>query len=560
MSFDPATETVVDTSGDGYSISFTEQITIPASLPNGDYRVRIGSSWSASSIDPCGPASGEYKDFTLSIVDPPTCPAPTVLLASNFTADSADLSWTAGGTETEWKVLYGEAGFDPLTQGTTLTVNNNPETTLSGLDDNTVYEFYVTAICGVGDESLMAGPVSFTTLCNATTIPYVMDFETATVPNLPDCTSRETLAGSDWETVSAPGTSGFTGNALRYKWHTTSGDADSWFYTQGIELEAGVDYELSYKYGNNSTTYTESMSIAYGSSPEASAMTNQLADHPSIQLSTPEDESVIFTVSADGVYYFGFNANSITNQFYLYLDDISIDLAPIACEAVTDIDVTAITQTTATVTWTASATATDGYVVDIYEASTTTAAVFTDTLAAGTTSASITGLSADTTYDVYVTSDCGNGDTDTTAAYEFTTESCDAVTNIDVTAITQTTATVTWTASATASDGYEVNVYEAGTTTLVATKTATATETSVDLTGLEAATSYDVVVTSDCGEVTMDSDAFTFTTESCDAVTNIDVTSITETTATVTWTASATASEGYEVNIYPIIATETFEI
>src|SRR5690625_7536289 len=80
--------------------------------------------------------------------------------------------------------------------------------------------------------------------------------------------------------------------------------------------------------------------------------------------------------------------------------------------------------------------------------------------------------------------------------------------------------------------------------------TATATETSVDLTGLEAATSYDVVVTSDCGEVTMDSDAFTFTTESCDAVTNIDVTSITQTTATVTWVASATASDGYEVNVY----------
>ena len=52
------------------------------------------------------------------------------------------------------------------------------------------------------------------------------------------------------------------------------------------------------------------MSVAYGSSPDASAMTNQLADHPNIQLSTPEDESVLFTVAADGVY-FGFNANSL---------------------------------------------------------------------------------------------------------------------------------------------------------------------------------------------------------------------------------------------------------
>src|SRR5690625_4196928 len=232
------------------------------------------------------------------------------------------------------------------------------------------------------------------------------------------------------------------------------------------------------------------------------------------------------------------------------------------CDAVTGISVTAITQTTATVSWTASATATDGYEVNVYQAGTTTNAVFTDTLAAGVTSASITGLSVNTAYDVYVTSDCGNGKIATTSAYAFTTESCDTVTNINVTPITQTTATVTWTASATASDGYEVNVYDAGTTNLVIIETATATETSVDLTGLDIATSYDVVVTSDCGEVTMDSDAFTFTTESCDAVTNIDVTSITQTTATVTWIASATASDGYEVNVYEagtttLVTTET---
>src|SRR5690625_4199170 len=232
------------------------------------------------------------------------------------------------------------------------------------------------------------------------------------------------------------------------------------------------------------------------------------------------------------------------------------------CDAVTGISVTAITQTTATVSWTASATATDGYEVNVYQAGTTTNAVFTDTLAAGVTSASITGLSVNTAYDVYVTSDCGNGKIATTSAYAFTTESCDTVTNINVTPITQTTATVTWTASATASDGYEVNVYDAGTTNLVIIETATATETSVDLTGLDIATSYDVVVTSDCGEVTMDSDAFTFTTESCDAVTNIDVTSVTQTTATVTWIASATASDGYEVNVYEagtttLVTTET---
>lgn len=465
--------------------------------------------------------------------------------------DSADLSWTANSSETEWEVLYGEAGFNPLTQGTTVSVITNPETTINGLDDNTEYEFYVTSICDVNDESDMVGPASFITLCGPTTVPYLMDFETATTPNLPSCTSIETLAGNDWETASAP--VGFVGNALRYKWHTTAGDANAWFYTQGVELDAGVDYEISYKYGNNSTTFTESMKVAYGTSPDEVAMTNQLVDYPSIQLLSgqPEDESITFTVAADGVYYFGFNVYSATNQFYLYLDDISIEEA-VVCDAVTDVDVSSITQTTATVEWTASATATDGYVVEVYESGTTTTAVFTDTLAAGVATANITGLDSDTDYDVYVTSDCGNGDTATSTVATFTTLTCDAVTDVDVSAITQTTATVDWTASATASDGYEVNVYESGTTTLVTTESVAAGITTVAVTGLDSNTAYDVVVTSDCGDVTVDADAVTFTTEAfvCDAVTDVVVSDIDVTTVTVTWTASATAVDGYIVNVY----------
>ena len=36
---------------------------------------------------------------------------PTGLTASNVTSTSADLAWTAGGTETAWNVEYGLTGF-----------------------------------------------------------------------------------------------------------------------------------------------------------------------------------------------------------------------------------------------------------------------------------------------------------------------------------------------------------------------------------------------------------------------------------------------------------------
>ena len=41
----------------------------------------------------------------------PSCSDPTGLTASNVTVSGADVSWTAGGTETAWNVEYGLSGF-----------------------------------------------------------------------------------------------------------------------------------------------------------------------------------------------------------------------------------------------------------------------------------------------------------------------------------------------------------------------------------------------------------------------------------------------------------------
>lgn len=339
-----------------------------------------------------------------------SCAAPTDLAVSNISGDAADLSWTAGGEETEWKVLYGEAGFDPATAGTSVDVDGTPETTLTDLDEDTEYEFYVRAICGEGDESAWTGPVAFTTtatICEPTTVPYALDFEEVTTPALPECTTVQNVGdGNNWETASANG-NGFNSNVLRYKYHLTS-PGNTWFYTQGIELEAGVAYQISYKYGNNAVSaFVESMKVAYGTSPYASAMTNELADYPSVSGGAPTVEELTFTVEADGVYYFGFNAYSPANQFYLYLDDIMIDVSEDACDAPTDVVVNDISETTATVTWTASTTATEGYDVEVYLEGSSTLE-FTEHVATGITTANITGLLADTSYDVYVISNCGD--------------------------------------------------------------------------------------------------------------------------------------------------------
>lgn len=103
-----------------------------------------------------------------------TCPAPTSLVA-NFTApDMLDLSWVNGGSETSWNVEYGPVGFVQGT-GTSSTVGTNP-VTISGIPPNMLFDVYVQASCGVGDESFWLGPVMFSSLqnddaCNAILIP-----------------------------------------------------------------------------------------------------------------------------------------------------------------------------------------------------------------------------------------------------------------------------------------------------------------------------------------------------------------------------------------------------
>lgn len=394
----------------GYISRATGTIVIPADVANGSYRMRIVADWLSTNPSPCGSSNNaEAEDYTVTIIDTPTCFPPLDLTLDQIAVDSAVVSWTPQGPETTWKVIYGEGGFDPATAGTTITVEDTPSTTIEGLESNTRYDVYVIAVCAAGDESYRTGPLSFWTVCHATSVPYLMDFETAYVPELPNCTEGENAGnGNMWETLDY-NSNGFYGNVLVYR-HSTS-VANAWFYTQGIEMIEGIEYKISYKYGNVSTAFTEKMKVAFGTSPNVGQMTTELADHGAINQGAPMTETVTFTVPEDGVYYFGFNAYSAPNQFNLYLDDIKVDFAEF-CEPATDITLTDITATSVSVEWTESSNAINGYTVNVFLEG---ADPYTDipeaseTVAAGITTATLTGLTENTSYDLYVVSHCEGG-------------------------------------------------------------------------------------------------------------------------------------------------------
>lgn len=137
-----------------------------------------------------------------------TCAPPTALTATGITANSANLGWTAGGSETAWDVEVMLNSASPTGVPTATNVTNPYP--VGSLAAGTQYKFFVRASCG----SAWAGPFSFTTpglndvICGA--IPLTVNQlavwttgnnfgSTFTTPS-----SCQTINGDVWYSVVVP--------------------------------------------------------------------------------------------------------------------------------------------------------------------------------------------------------------------------------------------------------------------------------------------------------------------------------------------------------------------
>jgi len=273
----------------------------------------------------------------VTVQDIPSCFEPTAVTSSNVTVNSATVGWTAPATAPAngYEVYYSTSNVAP-TGSTVLTpTNSTTSTTMSApvgsLTSATTYYAWVRSVCSGTDKSVWSATSTvFTTACTTANLPYTIDFESVTTPALPVCTVNVNAGtGNNWGTVSAPGY-GFTTKALQYSWNGSNA-ANTWFFTQGLNLTAGTQYTIAYKYGNDtSVTYTEKLKIAFGTSATVAGMTSPIADYPAINDATAHTASINFTVPTTGVYYFGFNAYSDADQNHLFVDDISITSAQLA--------------------------------------------------------------------------------------------------------------------------------------------------------------------------------------------------------------------------------------
>ncbi len=138
----------------------------------------------------------------------PTCSEPTALTVSNITTTGGTVSWTAAtpAPANGYDMYYSTANTAPTATSTpNATAITGTTYTIPSLSPSTKYYIWVRSACSATDKSAWSELTTLTTLCSTGNLPYIVDFENASIPNLLGCTENVNAgSGNDWETDSEP--------------------------------------------------------------------------------------------------------------------------------------------------------------------------------------------------------------------------------------------------------------------------------------------------------------------------------------------------------------------
>ena len=283
-----------------------------------------------------------FDDFKVELV--PSCIPPTLLTTSAVTDVTATFSWTApAAAPASYDIYYGTGSVAtplavPVAGTTATTTSTTNSKAITSLSSNTSYQYYVRSACGGSNgNSAWAGPYTFVTACGAINVPYTQNFDGVTQPAMPSCFSVENTNGDTkfWKTCTntslgnstaiAPN-SGANQMGIAYD---SANAMNDWFYLPGINLTSGTSYRLSF-YTRGYTALTEQIEVKYGTSATSGSMTNTILASTAVNGGIAYTQKVIdFVPSSTGIYYIGFHGFSAVNQWYLFVDDVSVTLTPI---------------------------------------------------------------------------------------------------------------------------------------------------------------------------------------------------------------------------------------
>ncbi|WP_333599746.1 GEVED domain-containing protein [Flavobacterium sp.] len=343
-----------------------------------------------------------------------TCGAPTSLVTSTFTATTATIGWTAptaapsSGYDYEVRTsgAVGSGATGLVTSGTTAAVTLG----LTSLTANTAYTYYVRSNCGSGDFSAWSSGTFFTGYCipsSTANTSYINSFSTTGgTTNISNLISGYTGTGYQ-DNYATASVSQYATGIINFSSVIVGG-------TVGTSI--WVDWNNDLVFDN--TTERVFVTTAYGNNQTGSFTVPSGTAIGDYRMRVRIDFNAIAPDACS-------TANTRTEA-----EDYKVSvIAPPACLPPSGLTSAATTAYTATVNWTASTTAPSGGYEYYYSTSAvepTAGTTVSGTVGAGVLTASISGLSATTTYYVWVRSACGSGSTSiwSTSSTTFTTP-CD---------------------------------------------------------------------------------------------------------------------------------------
>ena len=261
------------------------------------------------------------------------CYGPYELNVTQVTATSASIYFAYPSPSRPYTVTYYPLGS---TSSAAVTVTGTAAPViLTSLTPYTTYQVSFYTTCGTSGQTSPIQSLIFRTDCTShATYPYVENFDGVLVQATP-CgytVLNATNDDSGWLNAVYPaiGATATSPNCMRYRYNSSK-PGDDWFFTPGLQMQAGTTYQLQFKYRGYGSL-TEAMEVKVGPAATAAGQTTTVfsnlnfhsATYATTSAGTGAGQVASFTPPTSGTYYFGFHAISPANQWYIFVDDIQV--------------------------------------------------------------------------------------------------------------------------------------------------------------------------------------------------------------------------------------------
>jgi len=435
--FDDSDEVFVN-----YSASETQNgtIEIPATTLPGNYRMRMRSVYYTDVPDACSSlAYGSAIDFTLIVSEATSCLPVVNISVTNVTYTSFDISWDSQNSQTSWDIEWGNPGFEPGT-GTEIgsASTNATNYSITGLTIDTNYKISVRANCSGNEQSAWSSINFFLGYCKpifTSTSDYIAAFSTTGA-----------IVDIDYSATSQQGIGGYL---------NLSSDI-----SQSIVQSPGSSFDFSNTYANGNNNLR--IWIDWNNNLAFEDTEEEYVTFPLSGESVQTGTIVISPTAVPGNYRMRVRAtyNLVTPDACSTLDwgqtlDFTITITdPPTCMPITNLIITAENFTTVVASWTSQNTTLENSWIIEWGTPGFEPGTEIGSATVNSPNHTITGLTENTDYQIFVRALCDNNDLSLWKSISFITAYCtpahtktsdyisafsttSAIANIDYTATSQ---------------------------------------------------------------------------------------------------------------------------